>query len=201
MPTASTDVGHIASSESDRSFIRKIETEEGQELRSCLQCGACSGVCPVSGFMDYTPRQIVGMARSGLSERLLKSRAIWYCASCYACTEVCPKKIPITEIIHALKREAIARKTYPKRFAPPLLTRSFHGVTTSRGRSNDGLVMLHTYLREKPLKHLGMIRIAGKLWLKGRLELLPDAVKNRADFTRLVSRRPERVNGAKEVGP
>lgn len=201
MPTASIEVRPITSSESDLSFVQKIEGEEGKELRSCLQCGACSGVCPVSSFMEYTPRQIVGMTRSGLSDRLLRSKAIWYCASCYACTEVCPKKIPITEIIHALRREALARKTYPRRFAPPLLTKSFHGVTTSRGRSNDALVMLHTYLRERPFKHLGMIRVAGKLWLKGRVELLPDAVSNRRKFAKMVGQDAVRTPEPKEARP
>ena len=38
-----------------------------------------------------------------------RSRTIWLCASCYACTTRCPAGIKITDIIYALKRLAMAR--------------------------------------------------------------------------------------------
>ncbi|MCP4166679.1 MAG: (Fe-S)-binding protein [Chloroflexi bacterium] len=72
------------------------ETEEGARLRTCLQCGTCSGVCPFGYLMEYPPSRMVGALRAGTFDSILATDTVWMCVSCYACTEVCPAKIPLT---------------------------------------------------------------------------------------------------------
>ena len=74
-------------SELDPTFGDRIaRSAYGEKLFSCIQCGTCSGTCPVSHYMDYTPRQIIAMIREGFREEVLNSVTIWLCASCYSCT-------------------------------------------------------------------------------------------------------------------
>ena len=56
----------------------------GERLNRCIQCGTCSGSCPVTYAMDYSPRLVIAMFRAGAIEALLRSRTIWICASCYS---------------------------------------------------------------------------------------------------------------------
>src|SRR5512136_294053 len=92
---------------------------EGFKIKRCLQCGTCTGTCPVSYAMDLTPRQVVAMFRAGHIEE------IWLCASCYSCTVRCPAEIRVTDTMYALKRIAMARKIYPGRFPVHALSRAF----------------------------------------------------------------------------
>src|ERR1700690_4059335 len=103
--------------ESDRvkGFGRKVMSVPGcEDLESCIQCGTCSGVCPLSIYMDYTPRQVMELTRSDFKNEVLRSTTIWLCASCYACTVECPKQIRITDIMYELKQRAMHDQIYPK---------------------------------------------------------------------------------------
>jgi len=81
----------------------------GERVVTCYQCGTCSGSCPTATAMDYTPRALLHMIRLGLGERVLHSRAIWLCTSCYLCTARCPREIKITDAIIGLRSLAIDR--------------------------------------------------------------------------------------------
>ncbi len=104
--------------ESDRvrGFGREVMSVPGcEELEHCIQCGTCSGVCPLSIYMDHSPRQVMALTRSDFKKEVLSSHTIWLCASCYACTVECPKEIGITDIMYELKQRAIHEGHYPKR--------------------------------------------------------------------------------------
>jgi heterodisulfide reductase subunit C len=59
--------------------------------------------------MDILPNQIIRLAQLGFKDELLKSKAIWICASCFTCNARCPKGINIAEVIEAL-RQILLRK-------------------------------------------------------------------------------------------
>jgi len=91
-------------------FLRQVETiPAGGRIKRCIQCGTCTGSCPVSYAMDISPRQLIALFRAGELETIMKSRSIWICASCYACTTRCPSGIKITDIIYALKRTVMEK--------------------------------------------------------------------------------------------
>jgi len=80
-------------------FIHQfVETvPEGERIHLCLQCGACSGACPFGFAMDFPPHGMIAMLRAGMLDDMLKSDTAWMCVSCFACTQVCPAKIPVTD--------------------------------------------------------------------------------------------------------
>jgi len=73
----------------------------------CLECGKCTGVCPVSRFNHgYSPRILVNKAiRSGNLD-LLKDKNIWTCLTCKLCDERCPAGIDYINLTLAIRLEA-----------------------------------------------------------------------------------------------
>ena len=77
----------------DRQFTSDL-IPAGDKLRVCMQCGTCTATCASAYAMDYTPRQLWHMARLGLKDQVLNSKALWLCSICYCCTLYCP---PLSE--------------------------------------------------------------------------------------------------------
>ena len=154
-------------SELDPSFPRDILSMPGGEnLRNCIQCGTCSSACPLSIYMDYTPRRIIAMARAGFRDEVLKSFTIWLCASCYECWVECPKNIEITDIMYTLKRRAIKEKVYPRRFRIPVLSEEFLDFIMKRGRNNEIRLIIRMYMKTNPFMLLKNAVLGMKLFLK-----------------------------------
>ena len=72
------------------------EVTNGERIKTCLQCGTCSGICPFGYLMDFPPGQLIAILRAELFDQVMKTDTVWMCVACYACTQVCPAKIPLT---------------------------------------------------------------------------------------------------------
>jgi heterodisulfide reductase subunit C len=158
----------------------------GESIKKCIQCGTCTGSCPVSYTMDITPREIIALFRAGDIESILSSRTIWICASCYACTVRCPQGVQLTDILYSLKRLALEKKIFPKRFPVYALSKSFVALTNHYGRSYEPGLILAYFLKTNPLKLLGMFPLFFKLFFKGRIGLLPQKIKGTKTFSRIL---------------
>ena len=173
--------------EADPEWARQVSERPGCEgLFSCLQCGACSGTCPLSIYMDFTPRRIVALVREGFRKDALSSRTIWLCASCYSCAVHCPRQIHITDVMYSLKREAIQSRLYPRRLAIPVLAQEFFKMVRRRGRSSEFWLVLRMALRTKPLSLLGMARTGWDLIRTGRLSLRRERIRDVRSLTAAV---------------
>ena len=82
-------------------------------VQTCIQCGTCTGSCPNAFAMDYTPRKMWRMVLMGHKNDIFRSKTFTLCSSCYYCTLRCPRGLPLTEAMSALKqiasKEDIAR--------------------------------------------------------------------------------------------
>ena len=78
----------------------------GEMVRTCIQCGTCSGSCPNEFAMDYTPRRLWRMVLLGLKDEIFQSKTFALCSSCYCCALRCPRGLPLTEAMEALKQMA-----------------------------------------------------------------------------------------------
>jgi len=163
----------------DRGFAYEVASVPGGEgIFGCLQCGSCSGICPIAPFMDYTPRRLMSMVREGFRDEALHSRTVWLCASCYACTVNCPAGIHITDVMYALKRVAIKEGTSPRRFPVPVLAKEFLKNVTRTGRTNEAVLTVNLALRTNPLKLLKMAPLGLKLLKMGRISIRGDKVRD-----------------------
>lgn len=157
-----------------------------EQLKSCIQCGTCSGVCPLSIYMDYTPRQVMELTRFDFKNEVLRSITIWLCASCYACTVECPRQIRITDIMYELKQRAIKERVYPKRFPIPVLAQEFTKMVMKHGRVNETLLASTMFLKTDPLAALGMSGLGLKLMKTGRFSIKQDHIERRQELARML---------------
>jgi heterodisulfide reductase subunit C len=173
--------------ELDTDFGRKMAANpSGVHVLSCIQCGACSSACPMSIFMDYTPRQIIGMIRAGMTDDVLRSQTVWLCASCYACTVNCPRQIKITDLMYSLKQRAIQENAYPKRYPIPVLAREFFNLVQRNGRTSEGRLMTRMYLKTNPLHLFKQAPLALKLMKRGRMSFRQDRTRNQSEVQSLL---------------
>ena len=75
----------------DLGFARWVyeNVDGGDKMSLCMQCGMCSGSCPIGTLMDHGPRKLFMMVRAGMKEAVLTSNTIWNCTSCYNCVVRC----------------------------------------------------------------------------------------------------------------
>jgi quinone-modifying oxidoreductase subunit QmoC len=173
--------------ERDPTFAHWIShTVGGERIRHCLQCGLCSGSCPLSLYMDYTPRRLMWLSREGFKEKVLSSYSIWLCTSCYACTVECPKQIRVTDLMYALKARAIQERFYPKRFAIPELAREFSKMIHGSGRITESWLVLRVFLKTSLWRLIGFSSLGLKLLISGRMRFAREKVSRRNEIATLL---------------
>ena len=73
----------------------------------CLDCGVCTGSCPVSrAFPEFSPRQIIERSLYDLEK--FSDETIWNCLTCAQCRVRCPADIDFPEFIRLMRDEAHA---------------------------------------------------------------------------------------------
>ncbi len=178
--------------EADPEWSRQIRQLPGCErVSSCIQCGTCSGTCPLSIYMDYTPRRIIALIREGFKDDALASKTIWLCASCYSCSVECPQQIHITDVMYSLKREAIREKRYPARFPIPVLAREFYALVKRRGRNSEIPLVLRMALKSNPFILFTMMRSGWSLFRTGRLSLKFEKIRGARQLEKALSAKGE----------
>ncbi len=88
----------------DTEFVKKVEEISGENFHLCMQCGTCSGGCPMSEIVEDTPRKLVIMTHLGLKDRVLESDTPWVCATCNTCTHRCPRGLNIAKVMEAIRQ-------------------------------------------------------------------------------------------------
>jgi len=146
----------------------------GEKVITCIQCGNCSGSCPTSRDMDYSPRQIFALTRAGYRDVVLGSKAIWLCCSCYSCTARCPKEIKITDILYKLKQFAM-KYGYknPETKKARTLAKEFTETVRKYGRNHEMTLLRNYMLKTDPLGAAGQLPLGLRLMSKKRLSLVP----------------------------
>ena len=86
-----------------RTFLDEVrETPGGEHILACIQCGTCTGSCPMAARMEHAPRQTIAMVRAGLRDEVLSNNSMWFCLSCYTCTVRCPRGVHAWRLIYGL---------------------------------------------------------------------------------------------------
>ena len=96
-----------------------------RQIDYCMECGVCTGSCPVSRELpDFSPRQIIKRALGGPEGRP-RRRDVWACLSCARCSERCPVEIDFPDLIRHFRTEARKEGDLPlESHGPPPNSRS-----------------------------------------------------------------------------
>lgn len=177
-------------------FVEEIASEPGGELiRSCHQCGICSGSCPNVLWMDHSPRKIIALARAGKRQEVLSSNSMWCCATCHLCTVRCPRGIEMPELMHVLECIAIREGLANDRVSAPTMQKTLVNAAKRQGRVHELGLMGRFFLRTNPLAALKIAPVGLKLLLHGRLPLRPEKIEG-TDELRAIVKEAQKIGGA-----
>lgn len=111
--------------ENDRSWNENLYREIDryqlvENLEQCLQCGKCSGNCPVAAITpSYNPRAIINDILAGDAVRLLESEEIWRCFWCANCYRICPVDIHYPLLMMQIRYKAL-ESAYGLKYVLPI---------------------------------------------------------------------------------
>jgi Fe-S oxidoreductase len=97
-----------------------IREDVGEVFQSCMQCGACTGVCPWGEVTSCSPRKILRDISLDRSSNVSVDEASWTCATCNSCVEQCPRGIGIIDLIKSIRRQVVDAASLPGYFEAPV---------------------------------------------------------------------------------
>ncbi len=157
----------IMGDEHDNNAIEKIQ----EMVRSCIQCGTCTGSCPNAFAMDVTPRKMWRMVLMGKMDAVFNSKTFILCSSCYCCTLRCPRGLPLTRAMAELKTLA-ARRNIPRHRQSIQFYKKFLQSVRNNGRLHEMEFMTLYFMSMKnPLIPLKFAPLGAKLMGKGKLAM------------------------------
>jgi L-lactate dehydrogenase complex protein LldF len=111
----------------DNGRTKILRDEKTRETLLCIRCGACLNVCPV---YNHVGGHAYGWAYSGPIGAMINTQLLGVKAAgdlpfasslCGACNDICPVKIPITEILLHLRHRVVEGDVYEEAAASPVL--------------------------------------------------------------------------------
>jgi heterodisulfide reductase subunit C2 len=152
-------------------IIDQVKEISGIDINACLQCRKCTNGCPVAGFTDSSPSEIIKKLQMGAGEEILGSEIIWICASCATCFSRCPMEINMAEVMDALRVMAEARGAAKPEGNAPLMNKLLLGTIKRFGRTYDlGAMALYKAGTASYGKDMDKLPTILK---KGKIALLP----------------------------
>ncbi len=140
-------------------------------VSACIQCGTCTGSCPNAPEMDMTPRKMWRLVILGRLSDVMASRTFILCSDCYTCTLRCPRGLPLTAAMEALKGIAFARKEARHR-SSRLFYEKFMQTVKRYGRIREMTFMTRYFIAMKsPMVPLRFAPLGLKLIGKGKVEM------------------------------
>jgi len=161
----------VQGNQAENPFLSEVTQASGEKIQACFQCQKCSAGCPIAYAMDILPNQILRRIQYGHRERVLSSKTIWICASCYTCSVRCPNNIDIAKIMDALRNLALRSGVEPGEKDIPVFHSVFLESIKSRGRVHE--LSLIFRLKSKTKDFLKDAGLGWKMFRRGKIRLLP----------------------------
>ena len=157
-----------------------VELSRIQKMVSaCIQCGTCSASCPNEFAMDFTPRRLWRLVLLGKTKDIIGSRTFALCSDCFCCTLRCPRGLPLTETMEALKQMAARENLGPSKDSLKF-HKSFIRSVRYHGRVNETELMgLYFAALHRPLIPFKYASLGIRLVFKGKVAWLPPIGRKR----------------------
>lgn len=92
----------ITGAPAEQEFLNQVVLRSGQNLLECIQCGKCTGGCPIASEKVSGPRRLIAEILSGMRNEALNNPTWWYCVSCGTCMTRCPVEINMYQVATTL---------------------------------------------------------------------------------------------------
>ena len=138
-------------------------------VSACIQCGTCTGSCPNAFAMDLMPRQLWQLVLLEEKESIFSSKTFSLCSACYYCVLRCPRGLPLTEVMSALKQMA-AKDDLPRYRKSIRFYKSFMHSVRCHGRVKETAFMTRYFISMKnPLTPFLFAPLGMRLMGKGKI--------------------------------
>jgi Fe-S oxidoreductase len=109
---------------------------EQLELLGCIQCGKCTGGCPVARKTTLNVRSLIYQMLVEQELDVEKHPELWDCTSCFTCVERCPKDVRPAELIIGLRGELVEGGRIPETIGAALMGVFRQGNPTGMARED-----------------------------------------------------------------
>jgi hypothetical protein len=76
------------------------------DILSCYQCRECASGCPLAFWFDVPPPRLLQYLQVGETDKVLKSRTPWLCATCETCATQCPHRVDLVRVMAGITNAA-----------------------------------------------------------------------------------------------
>jgi heterodisulfide reductase subunit C2 len=149
----------------EKEFLDQVIERSGQDLLRCLQCGKCSGSCPIASQTVGGPRRLIARILGGMQEAALKDPTWWYCVSCGTCATRCPVEINMYAVSTTLCEMATEQGIEASEPGIHLFEELFLKSVQKNGRVRELNTVMEFNLRS--LRPFADAAIGAKMALKG----------------------------------
>ena len=163
----------------EKAFLENVMDRSGQNLLRCLQCGKCSGSCPITSASVGGPRRLIARILSGMEEQALKDPTWWYCVSCGTCATRCPVEINMYAVSTVLCEMAAEQGVKASEPGIHLFEELFLKSVEKNGRVRELNTVVEFNLRS--LRPFTDAAIGAKMALKGVVSPTTLLRKGRSD--------------------
>ena len=140
--------------------------------------------------MDYPPSVVIRMLQTESpenEEKLLRSNSIWLCLACEMCIQRCPMEIDIPMVMDFLREKSLKEgKTHPSAKDIISFHKAFLDSIEQTGRLYEIGLIADYKLRSFNL--MQDVALAPVMYMKGKLELLPEMIKDRKSISKIFSK-------------
>ncbi len=115
--------------------IEGVPLAERYELAACLQCGRCTGGCPVGLRSPLNSRRLLyeALIRED-GEVLVEREEVWDCTACRTCADRCPRGLEPVAVIREIRTLKIEEGRIPQTVMDALESALKHGNPWGRSR-------------------------------------------------------------------
>jgi heterodisulfide reductase subunit C len=158
-------------------FATSLKEKSGVDVGRCFQCRKCSSGCPVVEYMDVPPARMIRMILAGQAEKVLSSKTIWLCASCYTCSTRCPNDIDFARVADALRTLVVREGRAAAVEKIETFHKAFMDDVRRRGRVHEPMFL--AFFKMKTMDLLSDMELGIAMFFKGKLPFFPHGVKDR----------------------
>lgn len=117
-------------------LIETHELTERLDLFMCIQCGKCTGGCPIARKAGFNLRALIYQLLIADSYELGNTDVLWDCTTCQTCTVRCPKDVHPSELVIALRSLLIEDGKVPRTLGTALTSVFRNGNPWELARAN-----------------------------------------------------------------